>query len=600
MSTISVSRNNVLHMESLLPKQLGNIVLDVARHGNSDIVVWKTFVKCCHAKVESLDRKDTLRVFRGVGVFYRNYNYHLQQLDKEFLAKLIGQVHVVCNGYTCDELSQLSEDVSNFAVANADLLDITALLFSKIAVLFNLRLAEATPYSVVRLLVAFSRIGISDGQLFDSLATFICDNDGFTTHDIRTVLTSYALVEHRNLQLLEHATLHFTSLSDLGINDLAILSFVYSTLDYRTENVKSLFQRYLGSIDMLTEPPALPGEGFVVDLPSFFQFLDSIGVSIPPSMISSIKIDQLNRDDFVKVVHLLPTNPDCQRKVMNKYMCYDSELTLQEHVKVLKYVVKGGFGIKEFFDRACSNIAVKGRDYTEEHCDAHDVERAEYLNDQDGVEAKQRDCGPSENPKEIGPLHQMVTLLLQSPAVWVSSCSELYDFLCQLTPGRVWLTDYVILMSKGLVDRNKQLEEHLEAVARHYGTDLMHILGSELSKRGDYRSPMIMRAEFEHYLKDKAIIPCMIGDLTLVALLKDHNTAVLPLNPDDFVCLAGQQLDAREAWSPPGCLARAEPYANIYYIYRHSVRVSPVVCSLLPDITDGGQDVLDRLLSMSF
>ncbi|KAK1940338.1 hypothetical protein X943_002642 [Babesia divergens] len=306
VATFSMDGNDVCQIASLPPKKLGKIALDVARCGGSDIRIWKTFVDSCTGNVESFDSKDTLRIWKAVGSFYRNYNHKLREPDVKFIIQLLLHSQTVCNGYTCDQLSQLAEIVCDFSVANGHLIEITTSLFSNIAVLFNIRLAEAMPYGVVRLLVAFSRLGIRDPYLMDSLSTFICNYEGFTVHDLRTVLMSCALMDYRSLELLKHATDQFLLLSEVGINDLAILSFVYSTLDYRTDEVISLFRRHLDGMSATPEIGDQPAEGHALDWPSFCLFLNSLGVSIPEHVIRYIEVHRLSRDAFFKVVHLLP------------------------------------------------------------------------------------------------------------------------------------------------------------------------------------------------------------------------------------------------------------------------------------------------------
>ncbi|CDR95493.1 hypothetical protein, conserved [Babesia bigemina] len=300
-TSLSFNRSDLSELKSLHAKQLGKIALDVSRCSNSDIHLWRSFVECCALKVDSFDGKDTLRVWKGICAFYRNYDYVVRDEDADFINQLIFRSHEVSRAYTCDELSQLAEFVCDFAATNSHFLEGATALFSKISVMFNLRLAEASPYGVVRLLVSFSRLGIRDCHLLESLANFICKSDGFSAHDLRTILTSYALSSYRNDALLKHATDSFNAHPGLTLNELAILSFAYATLEYCTADVHALFQRHLVHEGEGSGTGILDADGPQVDLPLFCSNLDRLGVKVPRTVIDRINIETLPSESFFKV-----------------------------------------------------------------------------------------------------------------------------------------------------------------------------------------------------------------------------------------------------------------------------------------------------------
>ncbi|GFE55767.1 Streptococcus pyogenes, putative [Babesia ovis] len=343
------------YMASLSAKNLGKIAVDVSRSADSDIYLWQAFIDCCSQKVALFDRKDTLRVWKGLMTFYRNYDYRLRPVDVGFIQDLISHSIEMSNGYTCDELSQLAECVCEFATVNDVLLSSVTPLFSKIGIVFNMRLAEAVPYGVVRLLVSFSRLGIRDPTLLDSLAKFICNSNEFSVYDLRNIITSYALVGHQSPALFEHATDHFFSVPGMGINELAILSFAYTTANYVTPRVRSLFENHLTRDGKCTlDIWGLQHRS--VDIPLFCANLDCLGVNIPMELIDLIQIDDLTEDSFFKVVHLLPPKLESQQMVLERYRKFVSNDTISDHIKVLEYTTKSNFELLEMLHLVCKRV----------------------------------------------------------------------------------------------------------------------------------------------------------------------------------------------------------------------------------------------------
>eukprot|EP00371_Babesia_bovis_P000244 XP_001608891.1 hypothetical protein [Babesia bovis T2Bo] len=272
-------------------------------------------LECCSEKLLLLDGKDTLRIWKGVVTFYRNYEYILRAPDAGFIQSLISHSTDVTNGYTCDELSQLSEHVCNMVSVNDVLLPFATPLYSKIGVMFHMRLAESTPYDVVRLLVSFSRIGVKDVVLLESLAEYICMSDGFSEYDLRNILTSYAMVGYQSPALFKYVTERFLSAQGVSINDVAILSFGYTSVNYITPEVRTLFEKHI-FLDGKGHPSLMDLKDCAVDIPLFCLNLDRMGLKIPNELIELIRIDDLTESCFLKLAHLLPITEKTQRKVL--------------------------------------------------------------------------------------------------------------------------------------------------------------------------------------------------------------------------------------------------------------------------------------------
>ncbi|GIX64107.1 uncharacterized protein BcabD6B2_35420 [Babesia caballi] len=593
-SSLSLARGDVSDMTSLSAKQLGKIALDVSRSGSSDIRVWRTFVECCSRSVSSFDGKDTLRLWKGVNAFYRNYDFCLRREDFNLLTYLILHSYEVCNGYTCDELSQLAEFVCDFAAINDAILDSSTLLFSKIGVMFNLRLAEALPYGVVRLLVSFSRLGIKDDALLESLAKFICRNEGFTPHDLRNILTSYALSGYCSPSLLKYATDQFLSLPGLSLNELAILSFAYVSLGYNSPDVRELFQRHLCRGAITTNLGALDDDRPPVDLPLFCANLDQLGVAIPDELMERIDINTLSADQFFKVVHLLPADAASQQQVLERYLAHESVPTVQSHLRVLEYTTKGDFCVLSLLHRAgdeCKDgkCMVLGEHRYAELDTSPDYEHKPHGNSSGHyhitlpneslkVTARENDCsgldskGDASNPMDS--LDTFCHLLLRVPPLLLPSNLNLLGLTAKGRLSVPALRDLALLMSKALVDGNWNVESQLEELALANGTSLLSLIESHIAESDVCRSPALLSADLERCLGSDVDVRCRVGVLTVAAVLRTAKVAVIPLYPEDFVCLGEESTSASEPWAPPGSGARADVYATIYYLRRHSFKVS--------------------------
>ncbi|GBE61327.1 Streptococcus pyogenes, putative [Babesia ovata] len=608
LTSLSFNRNDLSELKSLPAKQLGKIALDVSRYSNSDIHLWRTFVECCSLKVDSFDGKDTLRVWKAICAFYRNYDHVVRAEDADFINQLIIRSHEVSSAYTCDELSQLAEFVCDFAATNNHLMEGATLLFSKISVMFNLRLAEALPYGVVRLLVSFSRLGIKDGHLLESLASFICKSDGFSEHDLRTILTSYALCSYRNDALLKHATDRFKALPGITLNELAILSFAYATLEYSTPDVQALFQRHLGNEAEDSGTGILNTEGPNVDLSLFCSNLDSLGVPMPRNVIEIINIETLSSESFFKVVHLLAPNAASQQKVSELYYEYEGLGTFWDHMRVLEYVTKGQFESQQFLRKVYSNLrdmilhadGVPGRaefphrfyesdaitSRKEQKCSStnenvvHGNESENHVSrepEENTIDRKDQTGVPTENTEHSDKaLSAFMILLLRIPPVITTGIFDTLAFAdrCRLSPKS--LCDLVLLASKALVDSASGIEQRLEDLASDNGTTLLEVIESHISTSDVSRAPWVLSADLESYLGEDVDVRCNIGILPVVAVLKKENVAVLPLYPSDFVSLGGESASAGEPWSPPGTGAHASVYATVYYLRKHGFRVCPL------------------------
>ncbi|KAK2197536.1 hypothetical protein BdWA1_000538 [Babesia duncani] len=345
MATTVLLKGDIESIPQLSPKQLVKISQDVSKCANNDIKLWITFSATCERSMSLFEAKDVIKLTAAIDTFYRNLDYYLRSQDVPMLCNLIDRLSECCQGYSCQQLSEISMVISEFALANRCIYDNCMNLFAKVAVAFCIRIAEADAGIVTRTAVAFSRIGILDESLFDVLSQYILKAPDVKLGHVRSALAAFALVDYRNETLLEFATNLFLEHSALdNINDLAIWAFIFSKLNYSPQKLLLHLQE---KINKLSPDPR-------VDVATLCSHFVDLGITIPETLLLHAHVDELDKDTLF---HLAPILPCLEyERVLSAFSKFINLASAQQLLQGLKFLQKCPFNDKTA--EAFSTIAV--------------------------------------------------------------------------------------------------------------------------------------------------------------------------------------------------------------------------------------------------
>ncbi|BAM41535.1 uncharacterized protein TOT_030000798 [Theileria orientalis strain Shintoku] len=312
ITTYNHGKNGLDLIKNFTPKQIGKIAIDVSKCANSDIKIWDNFKELSINSINSFDYKD----FK----------------DLTFFNFVIDKLFEFCDSYNCAQLSQITQIISNFNNLHIDFCK----LFSKVAVLFKLRLAEATHNDIVKLLNSFSRVGIYDKPLTDTLVQLVLKNN-FTLDELKSVSISCTLLGHHDSDLLSKlCDMYHKDNSCLTLNDLGILSFIFSKSSFTNDKVVSIFERNLNRTD---NPHLVELNG--MDLPSLCLNLHSMGVQVPENLINLIDFKSLQPNLSMEMLDLFSLYPSKQESILDK--CKEIKRSTEDNIKLLNYISRGPF-----------------------------------------------------------------------------------------------------------------------------------------------------------------------------------------------------------------------------------------------------------------
>ncbi|KAF5153083.1 RAP domain protein [Theileria parva strain Muguga] len=547
ISTFINSGNDPNLIKTLTPKQLGRIAFDVSKCANSDIRIWDTFVQTSQNLFNSFDYKDTLRVLRGLNTFYDYLNYDLRRADVPFLANLLDKLYDCCESYNCTELSEVAEIISTFIISNQLLLDSGSSqidpwnLLCKISISFKIRLAEATPSDIVRLLVSFSKVGSCDNDLLETLVQYSITNKSFTLEQLRTICASCVILNHYHVKLLDTLCESYIN-QDVGINDLAILSFIFSNSSYTNRKVIHLFEKNLKN------------DVGNIDLPSFCLNLHKIGVKVPEDYINLINVDSLKTDTLINLLVLFSKFPSKQIPVLNKLKSINlgdmekiPNVTEDYKFKILEYIANGSF--------------------TKTTHDLFNLFISEGLFNSDDT--------------------RLIPLLTKLPVHWILENFEKIDFKGVKTENvddstiiQTGLISFLKFCNDGLTcspETSKMLMDKIQnsinEMERIHNISHLDTIFDMLPAEELDATPHILINQIRKTLNIEIQTEVIQGKLKIF-LIKGSRDSLFLTFPEDF--LSSDHLDFQCSWIPPGKVPRLEVLSKMYYITSLNYNITPI------------------------
>ncbi|EKX73577.1 hypothetical protein BEWA_036130 [Theileria equi strain WA] len=452
---------------------IGKIAGDVSKCASSDIKIWNSFVDSCENKLESCDQKDILRIVRAIINFYRFYGHEIRTRDHPFVEAVLEQVVKYCEAYNCGELGEISEIFSDLANHNPFVLQGVFTLLSKISITFKLRLAEAIPIDVIKLSLAFSKLGIRDDPLFGTLVNFACNgSNGFRLEDHRILLTSYAIIGYYDEKLLEIVLDGYSKTKNLSSNDLGILSFIFSKLDYKNDRVKQLFYKHkIDSVELF-------------DIPSFCANLYKLDITVPENLVKRIDVDKLSAELFFDTVPLLARSIFPDELIMTKYLEFIKDSTFDDHVKILEYIVNSEF--TESMEKLC-NMCIK-----------HIFEGIS----RDNLHALPAEGETFANTSSIDNF-QTLQLLIKLPCCWLYDYIEKFGTIFKSVPIKYKSQFITLLFGLYTFFDFAPGSSLIPEIEKHFGTSIQEALSEIIAQENVNRAPYTLCAEVEELLGDK-------------------------------------------------------------------------------------------------
>ncbi|UKK01727.2 hypothetical protein MACK_001080 [Theileria orientalis] len=130
--------------------------------------------------------------------------------------------------------------------------------------------------------------------------------------------------------------MYYKNNDGLTLNDLGILSFIFSKSSFTNEKVASIFERNLNRIDT---PHFIELNG--TDLPSFCLNLQNIGVKVPENLINLIDFKSLQPNLLMEMLDLFSLYPSKQESILVK--CKEIKRNTEDNLRLLNYISRGPF-----------------------------------------------------------------------------------------------------------------------------------------------------------------------------------------------------------------------------------------------------------------